>query len=307
MSGGGQTFPLVARRRLMGLAHGTMRSVRRGRGSEVAGSRPYRPGDDIRSIDWAASARLSSARGQDDFVVRERYADEGPRVVVVADRRPELSFHAPPLPWLDKAAAMRATLEIVLASAGRAGGFVGYIDAADGEPYWLPPRGERRLAHVREERLDTAGWGAPADGVERSLEHLFEHRRNVTPGSFVFVLSDFLDTPSMETWLTAVEHLWDIVPVVIQDPTWEQSFPDVSGIVLPLRDARTGRVTEVRLTRKEVAERKAAHEQRLRALLDGFALLDLDPVLVSSSETHEILATFLDWTELRRARRGVMA
>ena len=60
-----------------------MRSVRRGRGTEVAGSRPYRPGDDIRSIDWGASARMSSARGADEFVVRERYADEGPRVVVV--------------------------------------------------------------------------------------------------------------------------------------------------------------------------------------------------------------------------------
>ena len=159
MSGGSQTFQLVSRRRLIGLTHGTLRSVRRGRGSEVAGSRPYHPGDDIRSIDWAASARLSSARGQDEFVVRERYADEGPRVVVVADRRPELAFHRPPLPWLDKGAAMRTTLEIVLSSAARAGGFVGYIDDADGDPYWLPPRGERRLAHVREERLDTAGLG----------------------------------------------------------------------------------------------------------------------------------------------------
>ena len=88
--------------------------------------------------------------------------------------------------------------------------------------------------------------------------------RQVTAGSFVFVLSDFLDAPSRETWLTAVEHLWDVVPVVIQDPTWEQSFPDVSGIVVPLRDPRTGRVTHVRLTRKEAAARKRAHEERLR-------------------------------------------
>jgi uncharacterized protein (DUF58 family) len=307
VSGGSQTFQLVARRRLIGLTHGTMRSVRRGRGSEVAGSRPYRPGDDIRTIDWGASARLSSARGQDEFVVRERYADEGPRVVVVADRRPELSFHKAPLPWLDKGAAMRTTLEIVLASASQAGGFVGYIDAADGEPYWLPPRGERRLAHVREERLDTAGWGAPADSVERSLEHLFEHRRQVTAGSFIFVLSDFLDAPSRETWLTAVEHLWDVIPVVIRDPTWEQSFPDVSGIVVPLRNARTGRVTHVRLTKKEAAARKHANEERLAALIDELALLDLDPVLISSSEPTEVLASFLDWTEFRRARRGVMA
>ena len=93
---GSQTFQLISRRRLIGLTHGTMRSVRRGRGTEVAGSRPYRPGDDIRTIDCGASARMSSARGADEFVVRERYADEGPRVVVVADRSPELSFFPAP-------------------------------------------------------------------------------------------------------------------------------------------------------------------------------------------------------------------
>jgi uncharacterized protein (DUF58 family) len=284
-----------------------MRSVRRGRGTEVAGGRPYRPGDDMRSIDWAASARRSSARSADEFVVRERYADEGPRVVVIADRSPELSFFSPPLPWLDKGEAMRQATEIVVASAAQAGGFVGYLDYADGEPFWLPPRGERRLAYLREERVRDAGWHAPVDGVGRSLEHLFEHRRNVTAGSFVFVLSDFLDPPSRETWLTAVEHLWDVVPVVIQDPVWEQSFPDVSGIVVPLREPRSGRVTHVRLTRKEVAERRRANEERLLALLDELTMLDLDPVLLSSSEPSEILASFLDWNEFRRARRGVVA
>ena len=302
---GSQTFPLISRRRLIGLTHGTMRSVRRGRGTEVAGSRPYRPGDDIRSIDWAASARLSSARGADEFVVRERYADEGPRVVIVADRSPELSFFSPPLPWLDKAAAMQRAAEIVVASAAVAGGFVGYVDFADGEPFWLPPRGERRLAYLREERMQDAGWTAPVDAVERSLEHLFEHRRNVTAGSFVFVFSDFLDPPRRETWLTAVEHLWDVIPVVIQDPAWEQSFPDVSGIVVPLRDPRTGRITHVRLTKKEAAAKRREHEERLLALLDELTLLDLDPLLISSSDSSDVLGAFLDWNEFRRARRGV--
>lgn len=304
---GAQTFQLISRRRLIGLTHGTMRSVRRGRGTEVAGSRAYRPGDDIRSIDWPASARLSSARGADEFVVRERYADEGPRVVVVADRSPALSFFSSPLPWLDKAEAMRRTTDILVASAAEAGGFVGYVDYADGEPFWLPPRGERRLAYLREDRVEGAGWGAPVDGVERSLQHLFEHRRNVTAGSFVFVLSDFLEPPSRETWLTAVEHLWDVIPVVIQDPLWEQSFPDVSGIVVPLRDPHSGRITHVRLRRAEAAARRRANEERLLALLDELSLLDLDPVLISSSEPSDVLGAFLDWNEFRRARRGVGA
>ena len=62
----------------------------------------------------------------------------------------------------------------------------------------------------------------------------------------------------------------------------------------------------MRLTKKEAAARRRANEERLAALLRDFELLDLDPVVVSSSEPAELLASFLDWTELRRARRGAM-
>ena len=41
------SFPLIPRRRVLGLAFGGLRSVRRGAGSDVAASRPYRPGDDV--------------------------------------------------------------------------------------------------------------------------------------------------------------------------------------------------------------------------------------------------------------------
>ena len=51
-------FPLVPRRRLTGLAFGTMPGARRGVGSDVAGSRPYVRGDGVDSIDWSASARF---------------------------------------------------------------------------------------------------------------------------------------------------------------------------------------------------------------------------------------------------------
>ncbi len=94
---------------------------------------------------------------------------------------------------------------------------------------------------------------------------------------------------------------------MIQDPTWEQSFPDVPGIVVPLRDAETGRAAPVRLTRKEVLARRLANEQRLEALLHDFRALDLDPILIGSSEPAEILGELLAWTELRRVRRVVGA
>lgn len=301
------TFPLVPRRGVIGISFGTMRSLRRGTGTDVAGSRPYRPGDDMDAIDWAASARLSTARGQDEFVVRERFAEEAPRVVVVCDRRPGMSCFTAPFPWLDKPLVMRTAFELILASAASAGGFVGYLDHADGELFWRPPQLERRLLKLRNERLESPDFRAPRDWLERSLAHLTAHRRSATAGTFVFVLSDFVPPPSKEVWLTAFEQKWDVIPVVIQDPTWEQSFPDVHGIVVPLRDSESGRVVPVRLTAKEVAARRKANEDRLAALIGGFRALDLDPVLVSSSERAELLASFLSWTELRRVRRVVRA
>ena len=122
----------------------------------------------------------------------------------------------------------------------------------------------------------------------------------------MFVLSDFLPPPSDEMWLQVLEHRWDFVPVVIQDPTWEQSFPDVHGLAVPLRDPRTGRVAPVRLTARETAERRSANERRY-AGLEVFRGLDLDPVLVSSSDPSRILSSFLGWSEARRTRQVVRA
>ena len=289
---------------MIGLSFGTMRSVRRGTGTDVAGSRPYRPGDDVHAIDWAASARLSAARSADEFVVRERYAEEAPRVVIVCDRRPGMRSFEAPLPWLDKAAAMRAATELIIESALLVGGFVGYLDHGGGEPFWVPPRGGRRLADLREDRLPSIEFSGPPDSLEQALAHLAQHRRSVTSGAFVFVLSDFLPLPSEELWLAALEHRWDLVPVVIQDPTWEQSFPDVSGLVVSLRDPATGRAAPARLRRREVAARRDANEQRLQALIAGFEAIELDPVIVSTSDREAILAAFLDWSDFRRARRA---
>jgi uncharacterized protein (DUF58 family) len=259
------------------------------------------------AIDWAASARLSTAKGQDEFVVRERFAEEAPKIVIVCDRRPQMAHFAAPLPWLDKPKAMRHTVELVLASAGAAGGFVGYLDYADGEPHWRQPKGERKLIELKDDRLWSLEYGGPPDWLQRSLEHLADHRRAVSPGTFVFVISDFVPAVAEDVWLTAIANRWDLVPVVIQDPVWEQSFPDVSGIVVTLRDPASGRARSVRLRSSEVEARRVANEQRLHGLTETFRLLDIDPILLGSSERSEILARFLAWTDLRRTRRVVGA
>ena len=118
----GVTFPLIPRRRVLGLPFGGLHSARRGVGSDVAGSRPYEPGDDMDRIDWNASARLSLARGSDEFVVREHYAEEAPRVVVLCDRRPSMALFPERWPWLRKPEAIRHAVQLIGDSAVAARG-----------------------------------------------------------------------------------------------------------------------------------------------------------------------------------------
>lgn len=293
------TFPLVQRRRVIGLSYGGMHSARRGTGSDVAGSRPYRPGDDVDAIDWAASAKLSLARGTDEFIVRERFADEAPRLVVVCDRRPSMSLFPPPFPWLSKPDVVAAAAKAISDSALAARAFIGYLDHGDGTAFWRPPRSQKEL----DEHADRPNR-APQDALARAIAHLVDHRRDLPSATFVFVLSDFLARTEREIWRRAVERRWDVVPVVIQDPTWEQSFPDVAGIVVPFLDPATHRVHHAALTASEVAERRVANEERYRAILASFRSLDIEPVTLSSDAPGHVINEFLAWADRRFHVRG---
>jgi uncharacterized protein (DUF58 family) len=296
-------FPLVPRRRVIGLAFGGVRSARRGIGSDVASTRVYRPGDDVGWMDWAASAKLSAARGEDEFIVRERFADEAPRVVVLCDRRPSMSIRESPLRRLDKPQAIATALDLIQASAMVARSLTGYLDYADGEPYWRPPRTEQRAAPGTLERP----FDAPADTVSRGLEHLAAHRRDLPTQAFVFVLSDFLVPPDPRAWQGALEHRWELVPVAIQDEVWERSFPEVGGVSIPYADPATGRVVPVRLSESEAARLREGHEARWQRLVEDFRTLGVEPVTVASHDAGEMLASFLRWADLRVMWRGALA
>ena len=300
-----ETFPLVPRRRVTGTPFGEHRSLRRGPGTDLAGSRLYAPGDPVAAIDWRSSARLSSARSSDEFIVREHFADEAPRVVVVADRRPAMSVYRPPFPWLSKPAALATATRAIAASALASQAELGYLDyagheARGGRPYWLAFGSRQEWRLLRERHAEGSPFDAPDDNLERSLDFLRHRRGDLPRGTFVFVLSDFLGPFSLEKWLRAVANRWDVVPVVIQDPVWEQSFPEVGSLVVPFVEPDSGRVVAVRLRRHEAHEKRHANEERLRALLDRLARLGLDPVLLGTSDPAAVVRTFLAWAERRR-------
>jgi uncharacterized protein (DUF58 family) len=297
------SFPLVPRWRPVGSAFGRLRAARRGIGSSVAGTRPYQPGDDPSVIDWKVSARLSSLRGETEFVVREDFADEAPRAVVVADRRPSMALYPDELPWLSKPQALRTIWRAVATAAGRELGLAGYLDTAAGDG-WFPPQGAAALDKVGE-RQASASFDARDESLEQAFDQLTQTRRSLPPGTFVFVCSDFVRPLRPETWLRALGYRWDLVPVVVQDPVWEQSFPPVGGLVIPFADA-AGRPAKVRVTHAEARERREANESRLAGLLADFRSLSLDPVVIGDASPAAVVTAFTDWAEARLAhRRGV--
>jgi uncharacterized protein (DUF58 family) len=259
------SIPLLPRQRVTGQPHGTFRSARRGIGGDVAGSRAYVPGDDVRQIDRLASARLSLVLGRDEFVVRQQYAEESTQVVLVEDTSPSMRLFPEECPWLSKAGAVAEVRRVLAASAAKA---------------------RCSFREVQAERLDA--------GIEILL------RARLGSGSFVFLVSDFLDPPARDLLARAAERRWDVVAVVVQDPIWEQTFPDVHGVVLHVLDPATGRARPTYLKTRDCRRRRDANEARLQAILSLAGDLALDPVLLSSHAQDDVYGQLRTWADARR-------
>ena len=215
----------------------------------------------------------------------------------------------PGTPWLSKPAAALAAAAAIVESGVAAHGAVGYLDFAGvgddrgGEPFWLAPRSRSPWPAIADHD-DGAAYDAPDDSLAGGLAFLVRLRGTLAPGTFVFVISDFLEPPPPAVWASAHGRHWELVPVVIQDPTWDQSFPAVGPLVLPLADPRSGAVLEARLTRREARAWRTRRERARAELLSGFTALGVDPVLLDSSDPDAVLRTFLDWADRRRPAGG---
>lgn len=291
-------FPLISRQRVIGSPFGARRSRRRGRGGETAGTRPYVPGDPIATIEWAASARLSAAHGIDEFIVREQFAEEAPVVAIVLDQRPSMGIYGSVTPWLDKRAAAENAARVILASADEARATVALVDRAPAPSLLLAPaRGRSQTVLSRVER---AAFTAPRGALDDALARLRQRRPALPPGSFVFVVSDFLVPFRAVSWGSLARLGADVVPVIVQDPTWERSFPPLPGVLLPVVDVETGRPLPVRLTRREVRSRRAANELRYAELVQTLRRAGMDPVTLDDAAVESVHRAFLTWAQRRR-------
>jgi Protein of unknown function DUF58 len=284
--------------RIIGSLFGSAASRRRGTSDDVVGSRPYQIGDDVRRIDWATSARLSALRGEDHFVVRESYGEEAPIVCFTLDRSPSMALYPREYPWLHKPDAVRQIAQVVALSAGHYHCPLAFLDADN----WRAPSTAIDSDEVMR-LLDETGYERSEESVDVLFGRLGAIGHMLPGGSFVFCCSDFLEVPSERSLAMIVDAEWELVPVVVQDPLWEQSYPEAAGgVALPVCDT-AGRFRLLRESRTEVSERRRSHEARLRRLEELFTGYGFPPIVISETGPVALAEALTSWNLRRRPLR----
>ncbi len=177
------TLLLAARRAAEGLASGLHKSPHRGASVVFVEHREYRPGDDLRLLDWRAYART------DRHMIKRFEQETQLRGTLVLDRSGSMAY--PTIPGAHTKARHAATL---LAALGyvlvRQGDLAGAATFADVLAPPLPARG--RPAQV--EAIATALAEPPAEGATTDLAGaLGSVAERAGRRGFVAVASDLLD------------------------------------------------------------------------------------------------------------------
>jgi len=223
-----QLVELRARRLVMDLLAGPYRSVFRGRGLEFDDIREYQPGDDVRTIDWHATARSGTVQ------IKQNIEERCLTVMLAVDLSASGDFGSGRQSKRELAAELAAVLALSAVSNNDRVGLAIFTDTIE---CYLPPRTGRRQALAIVAAIlnhQPRSRRTSMDKALRTLGSLLRHRTTL------FLLSDFLDTGFARALrLASLRH--DIVAVSIQDPA-EASLPALGWLVC--EDAETGELAE---------------------------------------------------------------
>lgn len=283
---------LAVTRRLDGLLQGDFEGLLPGSGTERGEGREYRPGDDVRRIDWNLTARTAVTHVSDTIVDREL------ETWVVADCSASLDFGTAGCEKRDLVLAATAAVGFLTA---RAGNRLGAVVDTPPSPVIHPARSDRASLLALLRRLATAPRTTATDRAVADpplVRALDVATRVAKRRGLVVVASDFLGDPSeWERPLRRLSARHDLLAVEIIDPR-ELHLPAVG--VLTLVDPETGSLLEVQTSNPKLRARydAAAAEQR-----SGIA----DALRYAGAE-HVQLRTDRDWVldlvRFVRARRG---
>jgi len=256
---------LLVTRKLDGLLQGDYLGLLPGPGTEPGESREYRPGDDVRRMDWPVTARTTVPH------VRQTVADRELETWLAVDLSASLAFGTAQCLKRDLAiAAATAVAYLTVRGGNRIGAVVGTGEQVSRLPA-RPGRKEaqgllRAIANVPM-RPGRADLGALVDALNRP-----PRRRGMA-----VVISDFMVPP--EQWERPLRKLGvrhDLLAVEVVDPR-ELELSDAG--VMEFVDPETGLLHEVHTgdprLRARYAASAAAQRARIAAALRGAAAAHL--------------------------------
>lgn len=263
---------LYSAKKIRNLRIGPYTSPLRGAGFDFDEHRPYRPGEDVRRIDWNVTARMNAP------YLRQTHAERELNVVAALDLSPSMTFGSS---RYSKKEVMTFIAASILFSATSDQINIGFLAFSDRVLHWAPPR----RAGGRAWRLLEDLWEIEADGSRTAMIPAIERLVTLLRGmTVVCLVSDFITEDdvfgSRALRMLASHH--DVVAIVPEDPG-ETALPSGRGTIR-LRDPESGRALAVKLdTKNRNAYRQAVAERR-QAIVDACYRVPIDCVFVPSDQ-----------------------
>lgn len=238
------------RRLLSGSMSGDSRSAVKGTGFEFDQIRKYHVGDDVRFIDWKASARMNS-------LLVKQYREERSRTIFLALDVSASSFWGTKIQKFNTLAYIASVVALV---ANYGNDRVGLLLFSDHIHEYIPPtRGQLPVRKLME-RL----WSAQSQkqtNVKKVYEYLAKLKKK---DAVVFLLTDYIDIHE-NPYMAVVANIYDMIVVRCLD-NHEVALPaagfitvydNESGkeLMLDLRKKERQKINDFLLQRKIMQER----------------------------------------------------
>ena len=214
---------IVTKNLVDGLITGEYHSIFKGQGIEFSEIRDYRPGDDIRAIDWKVTARF------DHPFVKEFIEERDLNVYFVFDYSAS-NYFGNLIEKRRKAIELTATL---MFSAMKNNDNVGLFIFTEDIEKFIPARKGRRHVLKLISSLVSHKPQSKGTDIEKALSHV---SNIIKKRSVIFILSDFYNQDFSKP-LKILKRRHDVIAIKVNDAR-EAEIPDVG--LIQLEDEETG-------------------------------------------------------------------
>lgn len=275
-------------RKIRNMRPGAYTSKLRGSGFDFDQHRHYRPGDDVRTMDWNVTARMNAP------YVKQTHEERELNMVIAVDVSRSMEYGTGRLSRKDVLTFVTGSLLFSAASDRINTGFLGFSDRVLS---YVPPRAPKASAWALLKSL----WSLKSSPTQTQILPAVKHlNRELKQMSVVFVVSDFLTGEDLRynNSLKALAAKHDVIAVVIEDPI-EDRLPAGAGY-MRIRDMESEKTITVGLNDQNRTAWREAFRRHREQLIECFYACQIDHVVVRSGE--DFLEPLMNVFERRKGR-----